>query len=145
AVVQVEKGVQISNSPSVGAMNILVMGLESRTDYQGKELDHHMRVVLHSGSNGSQDTNTLILIHVFAGGQRAVGFSIPRDSVVTFPQTYLGESGGKIDAAYAWAYIQYLNEYAAESKSSRFLHANQAGQLATVDTVESVTGVDIDH
>jgi LCP family protein required for cell wall assembly len=145
AVVQVEKGVQISNSPSVGAMNILVMGLESRTDYQGKELDHHMRVVLHSGSNGSQDTNTLILIHVFAGGQRAVGFSIPRDSVVTFPQTYLGESGGKIDAAYAWAYIQYLNEHAAESKSSRYLHANQAGQLATVDTVESVTGVHIDH
>ncbi len=146
AVVQVGKGVQISNSPSVGAMNILVMGLESRTDYQGDELDHHLRVVLHSGTNGgAQDTNTLILIHIFAGGQKAVGFSIPRDSVVTFPQTYLGESGGKIDAAYDWAYIQYLNEHAAESKSDRYLHANQAGQLATVNTVESLTGVHIDH
>jgi LCP family protein required for cell wall assembly len=147
AVAQIgSKGAHISNSPSVGAMNILVMGLESRTDYQGNELDHHLRVVLHSGTNGgAQDTNTLILIHVFAGGQRAVGFSIPRDSVVTFPQTYLGESGGKIDAAYDWAYIQYLNGHAAENRSDRYLHANQAGQLATVDTVESVTGVHIDH
>ena len=146
AVVQVGKGVQISNSPSVGAMNILVMGLESRTDYQGNALDHHLLTVLHTGTNGgAQDTNTLILIHIFAGGQRAVGFSIPRDSVVTFPQTYLGESGGKIDAAYDWAYYQYLNEHAAENKADRFLHANQAGQLATVDTVESVSGVHIDH
>jgi len=146
AVVQVGKGVQISNSPSVGAMNILVMGLESRTDYEGNALDHHLLTVLHTGTNGfAQDTNTLILIHVFAGGQRAVGFSIPRDSVVTFPQTYLGESGGKIDAAYDWAYYQYLGEHAAEGKSDRYLHANQAGQLATVNTVESVTGVHIDH
>ena len=146
AVVQVGKGVQIGSSPSVGAMNILVMGLESRTDYEGNDLDHHLRVVLHSGTNGgAQDTNTLILIHIFAGGQRAVGFSIPRDSVVTFPRTYLGYSGAKIDAAYDWAYIQYLNEHATESKSDRFLHANQAGQLATVDTVQALTGVHIDH
>jgi LCP family protein required for cell wall assembly len=139
------KGVAISGAPSTGPMNILVMGLESRTDYQGNELDHHMQVVLHSGSNGSQDTNTLILIHIFAGGKKAVGFSIPRDDLVTFPQKYLGYSEGKIDAAYAWAYTEYLNEHPTEDKSDRFLHANQAGQQATIDTVESVTGVKVDH
>lgn len=139
------KGVAISNSPSVGAMNILVMGLESRTDFQGNQLDHHMQVVLHSGSNGSQDTNTLILIHVFAGGKKAVGFSIPRDDLVTFPQKYLGFSQGKIDTAYNWAYVQYLNEHPNEARADRFLHANQAGQEATIDTVQSVTGVKVDH
>lgn len=142
---EVGKGIAIPDSPSVGAMNILVMGLESRTDYQGRELDHHMQVVLHSGSNGSQDTNTLILIHVFAGGKRAVGFSIPRDDLVTFPQKYFGYSEGKIDAAYAWAYTQYLDGHATENKTDRYLHANQAGQAATVATVESVTGVKINH
>jgi LCP family protein required for cell wall assembly len=142
---EVGKGIAIPNSPSVGAMNILVMGLESRTDYQGNELDHHMQVVLHSGSNGSQDTNTLILIHIFAGGKQAVGYSIPRDDLVTFPQKYLGYSEGKIDAAYAWAYTQYLNDHATEGKTDRYLHANQAGQAATVATVESVTGVKVDH
>jgi LCP family protein required for cell wall assembly len=126
-------------------MNVLVMGLESRTDYQGDLLDHHMQVVLHSGSGGSQDTNTLILIHIFADGRKAVGFSIPRDSLVDFPQAYDGNSRGKIDAAYAWAYVQYLSEHAAEDKQDRYLHANQAGQAAAIATVQSVTGVHIDH
>jgi len=140
------KGVAISGKPaSVGEMNILVMGLESRTDYQGNQLSHHMQVVLHSGSNGSQDTNTLILIHIFAGGKKAVGFSIPRDDLVQFPQKYLGYSEGKIDAAYAWAYTQYLNEHPTEAKKDRFQGANNAGQLATIDTVESVTGVKVYH
>lgn len=123
----VEKGTTIPGSPSVGAMNILVMGLESRTDYQGNELDHHMQVVLHSGSDGGQATNTLILLHIFAGGKKAVGFSISRDDLVNFPQPYLGYSRGKIDAAYGWAWQQYLNDHAAENKSDRYLHANQAG------------------
>jgi anionic cell wall polymer biosynthesis LytR-Cps2A-Psr (LCP) family protein len=139
------KGVAINNSPSVGAMNILVMGLESRTDYQGNELDHHMQVVLHSGSNGGQATNTLILLHIFAGGKKAVGFSISRDDLVNFPQPYLGYSKGKIDAAYGWAWQQYLNDHAAENKSDRYLHANQAGQAATIATVDSITGVKVDH
>src|SRR5215472_6062219 len=65
----------------VGAMNILVMGLESRTDYKGNVLPNSLLTAMHAGNAsavaagnvGSQDTNTLILIHIFAGGQRAVG------------------------------------------------------------------------
>jgi anionic cell wall polymer biosynthesis LytR-Cps2A-Psr (LCP) family protein len=138
-------GITLS-SKSVGDMTILVMGLESRTDYQGNELDHHLIHVLHSGTRGGQATNTLILIHIFDSGQKAVGFSIPRDSVVTFPQTYNGYSSGKIDAAYGWAYNQYVNEhYGSESRSDVFKYANQAGQTATTATVEALTGVTIDH
>jgi hypothetical protein len=65
---------------SVGAMNILVMGLESRTNYEGQTLSADLLAAMHAGSVygvdnegvGGQDTNTLILIHVFAGGQKAV-------------------------------------------------------------------------
>jgi anionic cell wall polymer biosynthesis LytR-Cps2A-Psr (LCP) family protein len=81
-------GASLGGGSSVGAMNILVMGLESRTNFEGQELDHHLQHLLDIGSNGGQDTDTLILIHIFAGGQRAVGFSIPRDSVVSYPQTF---------------------------------------------------------
>jgi anionic cell wall polymer biosynthesis LytR-Cps2A-Psr (LCP) family protein len=140
-------GIMINNSPSIGAMNILVMGLESRTNYQGQELDHHLQTVMHIGSVGSQDTNTLILIHIFAGGQKAVGFSIPRDDLVTYPQAYYpGIPRGKIDGAYAWAYNEYLNKHTgSESHADLYLHANQAGQAATIATVQSVTGQHIDH
>jgi anionic cell wall polymer biosynthesis LytR-Cps2A-Psr (LCP) family protein len=141
------QGVALPGSPSVGAMNILVMGLESRTDYEGNYLDHHLAHVLHTGTNnGSQDTNTLMLIHVFANGQKAVGFSIPRDSLVNFPQAYDGLSAGKIDAPYAFAYDQYYNENAGkEDRGHLYLGANQAGQGAEIATVESLTGVQVNH
>jgi anionic cell wall polymer biosynthesis LytR-Cps2A-Psr (LCP) family protein len=140
------KGIAIAGSPSFGAMNILVMGLESRTNYQGQQLDHHMQVLLHSGSVGSQDTNTLILIHIFADGKKAVGFSIPRDDLVTYPQTYDGQTQGKIDGAYAYAYYQYISENTGkESNSDLYLNANKAGQAATLATVQAVTGQKIDH
>jgi LCP family protein required for cell wall assembly len=145
----------ISGGAQTGAMNILVMGLESRTNYQGQTLSSQLLTAMHAGSVygvnnegvGGQDTNTLILIHIFAGGQKAVGFSIPRDDWVTFPQAYDGQSQGKIDQAYGLAYAQYLNQTASQSMNSkqRYFLANEAGQRATIDTVEKVTGQKIDH
>src|ERR1700753_3092180 len=131
------QGIPISASPTVGAMNILVMGLESRTNYEGQTLPNSLLTAMHAGNSssvsagqvGSQDTNTLILIHIFAGGQRAVGFSIPRDDLVKYPHSYDGQSVGKIDGAYAYAYVQYLGQHQGkESGASLYLHANQAGQ-----------------
>jgi anionic cell wall polymer biosynthesis LytR-Cps2A-Psr (LCP) family protein len=149
------RGVAISNSPTVGAMNILVMGLESRTNYQGQTLPNSLLTAMHAGSAssvdagelGSQDTNTLILIHIFAGGEKAVGFSIPRDDLVTYPQAYDGQTEGKIDGAYAYAYTQSLTSTVNSSLSTpqRYLDANRAGQAATLATVSALTGQKIDH
>jgi LCP family protein required for cell wall assembly len=150
------KGIAINGSPMVGAMNILVMGLESRTNYEGQPLSVQQLVETHSGNErsvssgevGAQDTDTLILIHIFAGGQKAVGFSIPRDDLVTYPSaTYLGITEGKIDQAYDFAYNQSLGQTygSSMSQSQRYLEANQAGQAFEIATVEAVTGVHIDH
>src|SRR5271166_2819926 len=81
----------ITSGPSIGTQNILLMGLESRRDWNGNILPQDILNALHAGSRrgikyegvGGDTTNTLILIHVFAGGRRAVGFSIPRDDWVT--------------------------------------------------------------
>src|SRR5262245_29652005 len=62
-------------APSTGAMNILLMGLESRTFWNGEPIDRGLEDVMHIGSVGGNATNTLILLHIFAGGQKAVGFS----------------------------------------------------------------------
>ncbi len=40
----------ISGGPSAGAMNILLMGLESRTDYDGNVLPADLLNALHAGS-----------------------------------------------------------------------------------------------
>ena len=144
----------LSGGPQTGAMNILLMGLESRTDYDGNILPADLLAALHAGSVqgvkngvGGQDTNTLILIHIFAGGQKAVGFSIPRDDWVTYPRPYDGQSQGKIDQAYGLAWAQSLSQTAKSgmSKNQRYLLANEAGQAATIATVTALTGVHIDH
>jgi anionic cell wall polymer biosynthesis LytR-Cps2A-Psr (LCP) family protein len=149
---RIEGGASIGGGPSVGAMNILLMGLESRTDFDGNTLSAAQLAQTHSGSDkpdgnlGAQDTDTLILIHVFAGGQKAIGFSIPRDDVVNYPHTSDGVTEGKIDGAYNYAYTQYVSENVGKmSKDALYQGANAAGQVLQVQTVESVTGVHIDH
>lgn len=151
----IEKGVTLSGGSSTGAMNILVMGLESRTNYQGQTLSSQLLTAMHAGSVygvnnegvGGQNTNTLILIHIFAGGERAVGYSIPRDDWVTYPEAYDGQPQGKIDQAYGLAYAQSLSATVSSSMDSkeRYLLANEAGQRAEINTVESVTGQHVDH
>ena len=149
-------GIAINGSPAVGAMNILVMGLESRTDFEGNVLPNSLLTAMHAGNAsavaagqvGAQDTNTLILIHIFAGGQRAAGFSVPRDDLVTYPHaTYLGITRGKIDQAYDFAYNQSLSQTygSSMSRNERYKLANQAGQAFEIATVEAVTGVRVDH
>jgi LCP family protein required for cell wall assembly len=148
------QGITIGDGSSVGAMNILVMGLESRTNYEGQTLSSQLLTETHSGSVygvnnegvGSQDTDTLILIHIFAGGQKAVGFSIPRDDLVTYPQEYYpGVTRGKIDGAYYFAYANFLNQNPNMRSTERYLKANQAGQAAEIATVEAVTGQPVNH
>jgi anionic cell wall polymer biosynthesis LytR-Cps2A-Psr (LCP) family protein len=145
-----------TGGPQTGAMNILLMGLESRTDYHGNVLPASLLAAMHAGSVqgvlhggvGGQDTNTLILIHIFAGGQKAVGFSIPRDDLVSYPHpTYQGITQGKIDQAYDFAYNQSLGQTFGShlTQDQRYTQANEAGQAFEIDTVQTITGVHIDH
>jgi LCP family protein required for cell wall assembly len=141
----------LAGGPSTGAMNILIMGLESRTYWDGTPIDHHLTHFLDIGSLGGEQTNTLILLHIFAGGQKAVAFSIPRDDYVQLYGT-LGYAGtppmNKIDDAYNAAMQQeIINDQAAHpgwSSAQVNFDGNEAGRQATVETVEALTGVRID-
>ncbi len=146
----------IVSGPSIGAQNILLMGLESRTYWNGTILPPKILDKLHAGSEqavadgtGGNDTNTLILIHVFAGGQKAVGFSIPRDDWVQFADTAGPQQVGKIDQAYGVSMFfteqQLAQKYPNMSQDRLAFLGNEAGQAAAVATVEQLTGVHIDH
>jgi len=146
----------IVSGPSIGAQNILLMGLESRTDWQGNILPNDVLKALHAcnaqevaAGCGGNDTNTLILIHIPAGGKKAVGFSIPRDDWITFPTAYDGQTQGKIDQAYglAMAAAQSAAQQQTPNISQDQLayDGNEAGRAAAVASVEQLTGVHIDH
>jgi LCP family protein required for cell wall assembly len=146
----------IVSGPSIGAQNILLMGLESRTDWNGNILPDDVLKALHAcnaaeiaAGCGGNATNTLILIHLFANGGKATGFSIPRDDWVTFPTAYDGQTQGKVDQAYGFALAAAENQAKAQDPGITQDHlayvGNEAGRTAEVDTVESLTGVHIDH
>jgi LCP family protein required for cell wall assembly len=146
----------ITSGPSIGAQNILLMGLESRTDWEGNILPNDVLRALHACNAqeiadgcGGNDTNTLILIHIPAGGKAAVGFSIPRDDWVTYPTAYDGQSQGKIDQAYGLAMAAEESQLRQQepniSQDQLAYEGNEAGRAAAVATVEQLTGVHVDH
>jgi LCP family protein required for cell wall assembly len=146
----------IVSGPSIGAQNILLMGLESRTYWNGTILPPNILDKLHAGSEqavadgtGGNDTNTLILIHIFAGGKKAIGFSIPRDDWVQFADTIGPQQVGKIDQAYGVSMFfreqQLVQKDPGMNQDQVASEGNEAGQAAAVATVEKLTGVHIDH
>jgi len=141
-----------AGGPQVGDMNILLMGLESRTYWNGEPLPKALEDAMHIGSVGGDTTNTLILLHIYDNGQKAIGFSIPRDDVVTMYGTHgYGGTTAKIDEAYgdamSWE-LQQLQQDGQAAKMSRdqlYFEANEAGRAAEIETVEQLTGAHIDH
>ena len=88
----------ISGGGDGGAQDILLVGVDSRTDAQGNPLPQEVLQQLHTGGDNPVvlNSDTIILLHVPEDGRAAVAFSIPRDSYVDIP----GYRTDKINAAY---------------------------------------------
>jgi LCP family protein required for cell wall assembly len=137
-----------------GAVNILLIGLDSRKDQNGNDLPEAILSQLHAGSKrgvdngvGGYNTNTLILLHVPNDGSRATAFSIPRDNFVTYTEAIGTQQQGKIKEAYG--VTKYFREIALSKqgvRGSALEHqGREAGRKATIATVRTLTGVPIDH
>ncbi|GHF63654.1 LCP family protein required for cell wall assembly [Amycolatopsis bartoniae] len=131
---------------STGEQNILLVGLDTRTDAQGNPLPADLLDQLHAGdsSDGGDNTDTMILIHIPAGGGNAVAFSIPRDSYV---QIAGGYGKHKINSAYTYAQVAAENSLRAQGVSGAQLNvqAAQAGAKNAIQTVEQLTGLTVNH
>jgi len=136
---------------SNGATNILVMGLDSRTDEKGNALSQSDYAAMHTGSNavGGRNSNVLMLLHLPADGSKAVEISIPRDDYVAFPGCPDGQCHGKIKEAYglaADAASRTIGKGASLDKAAREQKIRDAGRRAEIDTVSQfLGGVRIDH
>lgn len=129
-----------------GDTNILLLGLDSRRANDGSDLPRQLLDLLHVGSSsqvGGYNTNTMILIHIPAGGGRAVAISIPRDDYVEVP----GLGMKKIKEAYGL--VKYTNETQLVKQGipnpQREFLSREAGREATIATIHNFLGVPIDH
>lgn len=128
-----------------GAQNILLVGVDSRTDAQGNPLPAELLRELNSGADtGVLNSDTIMLLHVPEDGTGAVAFSIPRDSYTAIP----GRGRDKINAAYPVAKAQTAEDLVADGVSDRRridLESSEAGRRALIGAVQDLTGVTIDH
>ncbi|WP_189298230.1 LCP family protein [Streptomyces cinerochromogenes] len=104
-----------------GSLNLLVLGSDSRSGKANRELG--------GGDSGGARSDTAMVVHLAGGRTRATVVSIPRDTLVTRPACPLS-SGGSTAPAYG---VMFNSAYAV------------GGPVCAVKTVESLTGVRMDH
>jgi LCP family protein required for cell wall assembly len=130
-----------SVAPLDSAVNILVVGIDSRTDPEGNPLPANELAMLDAGpDDGEQDTDTMILVHIPAGGQRAVAISFPRDSYV---QLAGGFGMNRLNSAYAFAHNAEKTELEQQGQTDAAAierQADDAGRKNLIDTIQNLTG-----
>jgi len=103
------------------SLNILVLGSDSRS---GKE-----NASLGGGDSSGARSDTAMVVHIDQGRTTATVVSIPRDTLVTRPSCPTS-SGGTTSVAY---HAMFNSAYSV------------GGPVCAVKTVESITGVRMDH
>jgi len=112
---------------STDSLNILVYGDDNRSG-----LTPHQQYVLRTGHDQSNNTDTIMLVHISPGRHRLTVVSIPRDTMVP---VYECDRGPGFTG-------QQANPYGAVQINSLL---QTGGPTCLWKTVEQLTGVRIDH
>jgi LCP family protein required for cell wall assembly len=144
-----EDGIFHMSAPSLGkggddgAIDILLVGLDSRTDAHGNPLSQQELESLRAGDDESTNTDTIILVRIPNNGRSATAISIPRDSYVTAPG--LGKT--KINGVYGQTREakRTMLVKAGDSAEDAAAQGTEAGRDALIKTVADLTGVTVDH
>nr|WP_309249741.1 LCP family protein [Gordonia mangrovi] len=126
-----------------GAVDILLVGTDSRTDAKGNPLSADELRLLRSGQEVATNTDTILLIRIPNDGSSATAISVPRDSYVEVP----GIGMSKINAAYGTTKegVRQRAVESGESAAAAEEEGTQAGRKALIDSVAGLTGVHVDH
>jgi len=126
-----------------GALDILLVGMDSRTDAHGNQLSPQELAALKAGDEVASNTDTIILVRIPDNGKSATAISIPRDTYVSAPG--LGKT--KINGVYGQTKeekrVSLVESGAAPDEAER--EGTEAGREALIKTVADLTGVTVDH
>jgi LCP family protein required for cell wall assembly len=126
-----------------GAMDILLVGMDSRTDAHGNPLSPEELAALRAGDEVASNTDTIILVRIPNNGNSATAISIPRDTYVSAPG--LGKT--KINGVYGQTKeekrVSLVESGVAAAEAET--QGTEAGREALIKTVGDLTGVTVDH
>ncbi|MFD3591911.1 LCP family protein [Nocardia sp. NPDC058640] len=126
-----------------GAVDILLVGVDSRTDAHGNPLTSAEKAMLHAGDEVGTNTDTIVLIRVPNDGRSATAISIPRDAYVDIG----GQGKAKINSAYGSTKETERAELLEDGKSEAEAEkeSTAAGRQALIKSVANLTGITVDH
>ncbi len=126
-----------------GAIDILLVGMDSRTDAHGNPLSAQELATLKAGDEVASNTDTIILVRIPNSGKSATAISIPRDTYVSAPG--LGKT--KINGVYGQTKeekrVSLVESGVAAAEAET--EGTEAGREALIKTVADLTGVTVDH
>jgi cell wall biosynthesis protein len=126
-----------------GAIDILLVGMDSRTDAHGNPLSAEELATLRAGDDVATNTDTIILVRVPTNGKSASAISIPRDSYVQAPglgKTKINGVYGQVKEEKRVSLVESgIDPAQAEAQGT------EAGREALIKTVADLTGVTVDH
>ncbi|MDQ4105203.1 MAG: LCP family protein [Actinomycetota bacterium] len=126
------------------ATDILLVGIDSRTDAHDKPLPRDVLARLRAGDNEGELTDTIILVRIPDDGRRAVAISLPRDLYVQLPEGY---GKHKLNSAFTRAKSATAAQLVAQGVDPQTVRTQSiaAGRKLLLETVKDLTGVGIDH
>jgi LCP family protein required for cell wall assembly len=127
-----------------GAIDVLLVGMDSRTDAHGNPLSPEELASLRAGDDVATNTDTIILIRIPNSGKSATAISIPRDSYVEAP----GFGKTKVNGVFGAVKLEEMKqlvEVQGEDPATAEPKAVEAGREALIETVADLTGVTVDH
>jgi len=131
----------VGRKPLDGAVDILMVGIDSRVDAQGNPLAPEVLDLLSGGvADGEMNTDTMILVHIPVDGTRARAFSFPRDSYVEIAD---GFGKHKLNSAFARQKNTVAEEMAAKGETDQAkinAESTTAGRKTLIQTIENLTG-----
>lgn len=131
--------------PADGAIDIMLVGMDSRTDSKGNPLPQEVLNELQAGGSddGGLNTDTLIMMHIPNDGGKAYAVSFPRDSYVKIAGGY---GRHKINSAYGYGKSAALEKSQGEKDAAkREMDSRREGAKNLINTVQDLTGATIDH
>ncbi|MGL4306905.1 MAG: LCP family protein [Mycobacteriaceae bacterium] len=125
-----------------GAVDILLVGTDSRTDAHGNPLSFEELSMLRAGEEIASNTDTIILIRIPNDGSSATAISIPRDSYVTAPQIGKTKINGVYGETKETKRLELVKSGRTDSDAES--ESTDAGRQALISTVADLTGVEVD-
>ncbi|MGH3450242.1 MAG: LCP family protein [Haloechinothrix sp.] len=127
-----------------GAVDILLVGTDARTDTRGNPLSTDMLKELRTEHKAGVNTDTLIILRMPRDGGHPTAVSIPRDTWVGLPSGGTGKINSAFNTA-KQAELAKLRADGATDRAERERESDQAGRTALVHTISDFTDIRIDH